>query len=64
MKILIVFCTGFLYINQAEAYLDSGSGSMLIQLLLGGLVGVGAFIKFYWYKISAFFKALYKKNKK
>ena len=41
---------------ESYAYLDNGSGSMLVQLLLGGLVGAGAFLKFYWHKVSSWFK--------
>lgn len=29
------------------AYLDPGSGSMLMQLLVGGIAGLGVFFKFY-----------------
>ncbi len=37
------------------AYLDPGSGSFLIQLLLAGIVGAGFIIKVYWKKIKALF---------
>lgn len=33
-------------------YLDPGSGSILIQVLIGGLVGLVAALKLYWGKIS------------
>lgn len=36
-------------------YLDPGSGSLLIQLLLAGILGVGVFAKIFWRKITAFF---------
>ena len=32
-------------------YLDPGSGSILIQVLLGGVVGLAAILKLYWHKI-------------
>lgn len=32
-------------------YLDPGSGSILIQVLLGGFVGLAAILKLYWHKI-------------
>jgi len=41
------------------AYLDPGSGSFLIQLLLAGGLGAAFLIKTYWRKI----KALFTKNK-
>jgi len=36
-------------------YLDPGSGSFLIQLLLAALIGSAFAIKVYWKKIKAFF---------
>jgi len=30
------------------AYLDPGTGSLLIQLLVGGFAGLATFIKFRW----------------
>ncbi len=38
------------------AYLDPGSGSLIIQLLIAGLVGAGFIIKTYWKKITRFFR--------
>jgi len=40
---------------RERAYLDPGSGSFLIQLLIAGLVGLGFFVKTKWGKIKAFF---------
>jgi hypothetical protein len=38
------------------AYLDAGSGSMLLQVLLGGIAAVGVAIKLWWRRITAFFR--------
>jgi len=40
----------------AFAYLDPGSGSMLLQLLMGGVVGVIAILKLYWQSFTGLFK--------
>ncbi|MEW6568844.1 MAG: hypothetical protein AB1449_11900 [Chloroflexota bacterium] len=40
------------------AYLDPGSGSYLLQLLIAGLLGAGFVIGTSWKKVKAFFKAL------
>jgi hypothetical protein len=37
------------------AYIDPGAGSLLIQLLIGGLAGLAALIKFRWQRIRALF---------
>lgn len=42
-------------ILRPQAYLDPGSGSFLIQLLIAGLVGAGFLIKTYWKKIKGLF---------
>lgn len=41
---------------KPQAYLDPGSGSFLIQLLIAGLVGAGFLIRAYWKKIKVLFK--------
>jgi len=37
------------------AYLDPGSGSYILQVLLGTLLGGSYLIKVYWEKIKSFF---------
>ena len=38
-------------VDSAFAYLDPGTGSMLLQVILGGVAAVGVAIKLYWHKI-------------
>ena len=45
-------------VGRANAYLDPGSGSVLLQLLLAALLGGGFLIKAYWRKIINFFRKL------
>jgi hypothetical protein len=40
---------------RGHFYLDPGSGSFILQLLIAGLVGAGFLVKAYWAKIKAFF---------
>jgi hypothetical protein len=37
--------------EPAFAYLDPGTGSMMLQVILGGIAAVGVAIKLFWYKI-------------
>lgn len=39
----------------AHAYVDPGTGSMLLQLLLGGVAGALVVVKLHWVKIKNFF---------
>jgi hypothetical protein len=41
--------------RQLFAYVDPGSGSMLLQLLLGGVAGVAVAVRMYWHRLRAFF---------
>ena len=43
----------FILCSSAFAYLDAGSGSMLIQLILGGIAGLAVFLKLSWKWILA-----------
>lgn len=44
---------GLLFIpGQAFAYVDPGSGGLLLQLLFGGIVGVAVAVKYQWHRIS------------
>lgn len=46
----------------AYAYLEPGTGSMLLQLILGGVAGVGIAVKLYWQQISSIFRASGRKS--
>jgi hypothetical protein len=37
-------------------YLDPGTGSMLLQLLVGGIAAIGVAAKFYWRRILRFLR--------
>jgi hypothetical protein len=49
----------FVWALQArlEAYLDPGSGSMLVQLLLGGVAGAAVIIKLGWQRFRDLFRS-------
>ena len=53
--ILTLLSILFLPQHEVLAYLDPGTGSFLIQLLIGGIVGAIVLLKAYWTKIRAFF---------
>lgn len=47
----------------AHAYLDPGTGSMILQLLLGGLAGLALVGKLYWAKLLSLFSTQTKPNR-
>lgn len=50
-----VFLMAFNPSVEAWAYLDPGTGSMVLQLLLGGTAGAIVVVKLYWQKVKSFF---------
>lgn len=41
--------------RPAHAYIDPGSGSLLLQAILGGLAGLAVLVKMYWHRLTARF---------
>ena len=44
-----------LFSPKAHAYLDPGSGSLIIQLIVAALIGASMTLKIFWSNITAFF---------
>jgi len=59
MRNLVIFgiLTFFFSIKvfDAYAYVDPGTGSIIIQVIIGALAGAAITLKIYWYKIKAKF---------
>jgi hypothetical protein len=49
--------------EHAVAYLDPGTGSYLLQILIAVVVGFFFVIKMYWKRIVTFIKRLFSRNK-
>jgi hypothetical protein len=47
---------------KAPAYLDPGSGSFILQLLLAALVGSLFLVKSYWKRLGGFFRRLLRRG--
>jgi hypothetical protein len=46
----------------AHAYLDPGTGSILVQSLLAGIAGAVAIVSLYWQRVKAFFANMRKSS--
>jgi hypothetical protein len=50
--------------TTGDPYLDAGTGSIIIQALIGVLAGALVLLKIYWNKVKDFFKGLSSGRKK
>jgi hypothetical protein len=48
--------------STAHAYLDPGTGSYVLQLLIGGLLGGLFALGVFWRRVVAFVKGLFKRG--
>ncbi len=46
--------TVLLVARDAEAYVDPGTGSYFLQILLAGILGAAFAVRLYWRKIKSF----------
>lgn len=56
--LLLTLATTILFMSNAHAYLDPGTGSILLQGLLAGLLAVGAF----WRQLKAWVQNLFSRK--
>ena len=57
----------FLYLSfpeTADAYLDPGTGSIIIQVVIGAAVGGLFAVKLFWSRIKGFFGNLFSRGEK
>ena len=66
MKKIILFLLIYnsVLTNNAYAYLDPGTGSIILQAILGAIAAGFSYCAFYWNKVKNFFKKLFKKKEK
>ena len=56
MRLFIFFIVALLLAapRPAYAYLDANTGSLLLQLLLGGVAGIALLGRLYWQRLKGF----------
>ncbi len=59
---IVIFTLSFLIlaVQDTYAYIDPGTGSYLLQLMLAGFLGLAFTMKIYWQKIKIFFLRLFR----
>ena len=63
-KIMYIFIGLFLLVfpQTTYAYLDPGTGSYVVQVILAAMVGLAYTLKIYWTNIKTFFLNLFSKK--
>ena len=56
-KLAILIALGWGFSLPAYGYIDPGTGSLLIQSIIGAIAAIGVTLKLYWHKIKVFFFA-------
>jgi len=54
---------GFVFVTPAYAYLDPGTGSILLQSLIASFLAVAAAGSLFWHRIKSFISGLFRRNK-
>ncbi|MEM4655047.1 MAG: hypothetical protein QXL34_06135 [Thermosphaera sp.] len=62
--LLVALVAGFslFFSSPAHAYLDPGTGSYILQVLLAAIFAAGIVIKNYWAKVNEFFARIFRRD--
>ena len=61
--VLLVVGFPFVFVNQAHAYIDPGTGSMIIQAFLAAVAACAVTIGIFWHRLKDFWGRLFGRNK-
>ncbi len=66
IKTIFVVLAAFYLVLTREvyAYLDPGTGSYILQLVLAGILGVLFAVKMFWVKVKSFFVNIFSRDNK
>jgi hypothetical protein len=54
-----VLALPMLFVKSAYAYIDPGTGSMIVQAIIAALVAIGASIGIFWNRVRSLFGRLF-----
>ena len=60
----LFFLYFFLFTSSAFAYLDPGTGSIILQAIVGAFAAFFSTLYIFWEKVKIFFRKVFKKNNK
>ena len=58
----LYFIVLYAFSNPAKAYLDPGTGSLILQMIIAGILSTLFALKMYWYRIKSFFKNIFNRE--
>jgi len=61
---IAIFLFFFILTTKAHAYLDPGTGSIILQAIVAAFAAFFTSIYIFWSKVKNFFNKIFKKNKK
>ena len=56
-KLAVLTAVAISVSSPAYGYIDPGTGSLIIQGIIGAIAAVGVTLKIYWHKIKIFFSS-------
>jgi uncharacterized protein HemY len=60
--VLLLAAIAMIFPQYAYSYIDPGTGSYVIQIIIAAFVAVSFMVKVYWLKIKKFFRRLFFKT--
>jgi|TARA_B110000483_G_C18160623_1_gene529168 hypothetical protein len=60
--VFLLFLFVFFFSQDAYAYIDPGTGGIILQAIIGAIAATSLTIKIYWQKIKDFLKKRSKRN--
>ena len=60
----LFFLYFFLFTSSAHAYLDPGTGSIILQAIVGAFAAFLSTLYIFWEKVKIFFRKVFKKDNK
>ena len=60
----LFFLYFFLFTSSAHAYLDPGTGSIILQAIVGAFAAFLSTLYIFWEKVKTFFRKVFKKDNK
>ena len=60
----LFFLYFFFFTSSAHAYLDPGTGSIILQAIVGAFAAFFSTLYIFWEKVKIFFRKVFKKDNK